>query len=338
MAIKVGINGFGRIGRLAFRAMSQSPEKFDIVAINDLSDADMLAYLLKYDSTHGAFPGKVVAKQDSLVVNGKEIKVLSEKDPAKLPWGDMGVSVALESTGVFRSNKTKDKPGYDSHLDAGARRVLISAPAKGDAATVVLGVNDDTLTPDVKCVSNASCTTNSLAPVVKVLHEKFTILKGLMTTCHGYTSDQQLLDMIHSRKTRGRAAAINIVPTTTGAAMATGKVLPDLDGKMDGFALRVPVPCGSITDLTATVNSKTSIEEVNETVRAAAEGPMKGIIEYVTDPIVSSDVVDNPHSSIFDSNNTMVMDGDMVKVTMWYDNEWGYSCRTADLIERLAAL
>jgi len=338
MAVKVGINGFGRIGRLAFRAMAEQPERFDIVAINDLADADMLAYLLKYDSTQGRFPGKVVAKQDALVVNGKEIKVLSERDPAKLPWGEMGVDVALESTGIFTSNKTDQKAGYDSHLDAGAKKVVISAPTKGDATLIVLGVNDDKLTADVKCVSNASCTTNSLAPVVKVLDEKFGIVKGLMTTCHGYTNDQNILDQVHTKKTRSRAAALNIVPTTTGAAAAVGKVLPELNGKLDGFALRVPVPVGSITDLTLTVGKKTSIEEVNEAVRVAAEGPMKGIIEYVTDPIVSTDVIHDPASSLFDSNNTMVMDGDMVKVTMWYDNEWGYSNRTADLIEKLAAL
>ena len=338
MGVKVGINGFGRIGRLVFRAMSEDPDRFDIVAVNDLSDADMLAYLLKYDSTQGRFPGKVVAKQNALMVNGKEVKVLSERNPADLPWGEMGVEVAVESTGIFRANKTADKPGYDSHLDAGARKVIISAPTKGDAVTVVLGVNDDLLTSEVTCVSNASCTTNSLAPVVKVLHEEFGIVKGLMTTCHGYTSDQSIVDSVHKHKTRARAAAINIVPTTTGAAVAVGKVLPELNGKLDGFALRVPIPCGSITDLTVIVEKKTSIEGVNETIKAAAAGPMKGIIEYVTDPIVSSDILHNPYSSIFDSNNTLVMDGDMVKVTMWYDNEWGYSCRTADLVERLAAL
>jgi glyceraldehyde 3-phosphate dehydrogenase len=216
--------------------------------------------------------------------------------------------------------------------------VIISAPTKGDALTVVLGVNDELLSAETKCVSNASCTTNSLAPVVKVLHEKFGVVKGLMTTCHGYTNDQRILDMIHKDKARARAAAINIIPTTTGAAAAVGKVLPELNGKLDGFALRVPVPVGSITDLTVMVGKKTSIEGVNEAVKAAADGPMKGIIEYVTDPIVSSDIIHNPHSSIFDSNNTLVMDGDMVKVTMWYDNEWGYSCRTADLVERMAAL
>ena len=338
MSVKVGINGFGRIGRLVFRAMAEEPERFNVVAVNDLADADMLAYLLRYDSTQGRFPGKVVAKQDALIVNGKEIKVLSERNPADLPWGDMGVDVALESTGIFRANKTAEKPGYDSHIDAGAKKVVISAPAKGDAATIVLGVNDQLLTPDIKCISNASCTTNSLAPVAKILHEQFGILKGLMTTCHGYTSDQRLLDLVHSDKARARAAAVNIIPTTTGAAVAVGKVLPELNGKLDGFALRVPVPVGSITDLTIMVSRKTSIEEINESIREAAAGPMKGIIEYVTDPIVSSDIIHNPHSSVFDSNNTLVMDGDMVKVTMWYDNEWGYSCRSADLIEKLASL
>ena len=338
MAVKVGINGFGRIGRLVFRAMCEEPDRFDVAAINDLADADMMAHLLKYDSTQGRFPGKVVAKQGALLVNGKEIAVLTEKDPARLPWGEKGVYVALESTGVFRDNKTAEKAGYDSHLDAGAKKVIISAPTKGTAATVVLGVNDDTLTPETLCVSNASCTTNSLAPVVKVIHEKFGVVKGLMTTCHGYTSDQRLQDLIHKDKRRARAAAINIIPTTTGAAVAVGKVLPELNGKLDGYALRVPVPTGSITDLTIIVEKKTSIEEINETVRAAAEGPMKGIIEYTTDPIVSSDIIHNPASSIFDSGNTLVIDGDMVKVTMWYDNEWGYSCRTADLIEKLAAL
>jgi glyceraldehyde 3-phosphate dehydrogenase len=338
MAVKVGINGFGRIGRLVFRAMAERPDDFEVVAINDLADADMMAYLLRYDSTQGGFPGKVVAKQDSLVVNGKEIPTLTEKDPAKLPWGEKGAVVAVESTGVFRDNKTADKPGYDSHLDAGAKKVIISAPAKGDALTVVLGVNDEQLTSDVQCVSNASCTTNSLAPVVKVLHEKFGVERGLMTTCHGYTNDQRILDFMHKDKRRARAGAINIIPTTTGAAAAVGKVLPDLNGKLDGYALRVPVPTGSITDLTVMLGKKTNIEEVNETVKAAAEGPMKGIIEYVTDAIVSTDIIHNPHSSIFDSGNTKVLGGDMVKVTMWYDNEWGYSCRTADLVLKMAGM
>ena len=338
MAVKIGINGFGRIGRLVFRAMAEEPERFDVLAVNDLTEADTLAYLLKYDSTQGRFPGKVVAKQNALVVNGKEVKVVSEKDPAKLPWGKMGADVVVESTGIFTSNKTAEKAGYDTHLDAGAKKVIVSAPTKGTALMVVLGVNDQMLTPDVKCVSNASCTTNSLAPVVKVLHQAFGIVKGMMTTVHGYTNDQRILDMIHKDKRRARAAAINIIPTTTGAAAAVGKVLPELAGKLDGYALRVPVPTGSITDLTVIVGKRTGIEEVNETVRAAAEGAMKGIIEYCSDPIVSSDVIHNPHSSIFDAGNTMVMDGDLVKVTMWYDNEWGYSKRTADLAEKMATV
>jgi len=339
MPVKVGINGFGRIGRLTFRAMVEKPERFDVVAINDLSDADMLAYLLRYDSTQGKFPGKVVAKQDSIVVNGKEIKVFSERDPSKLPWGELGVEVALESTGVFTKRASNGKPGYDSHLEAGAKKVVLSAPAKDTPdATVVLGVNDDILTAETKCVSNASCTTNSLAPAVKILHEAFGILKGVMTTVHSYTADQRLIDAIHSKKTRGRAAAVNIVPTTTGAAKAIGLVIPEMKGKLDGFAIRVPTPAGSITDLSVLVSKKTSIEEVNEVFRKAADGPMKGILEYATDPIVSSDVIHNPHSSIFDPNNTLVVDGDMVKVTMWYDNEWGYANRTADLIEKIASI
>jgi glyceraldehyde 3-phosphate dehydrogenase len=338
MAVRVAINGFGRIGRLVFRAMCEHPDRFAVPAVNDLAAAEMLALLLKYDSTQGRFPGEVAAKADALVVNGKEVKVLSEKDPAKLPWGAMGVNVVVESTGIFRDNKTAQKPGYDSHLDAGARKVIISAPTKGTAAIIVLGVNDDLLKPETLCVSNASCTTNSLAPVVKVLHEAFGVVKGLMTTVHGYTSDQRIVDLIHKDPRRARAAAINIIPTTTGAAVAVGKVLPELNGKLDGYALRVPVPTGSITDLTVLVRRKTSVKEVNEAVRAAAAGAMKGIIEYVTDPIVSSDVIHNPHSSIFDSGNTVVLDGDMIKCTMWYDNEWGYSCRTADLAEMMAKL
>ncbi len=339
MAIKVGINGFGRIGRLTFRKLAENFDKFDVVAINDLFDADMLAYMLRYDSTQGRFPGKVVAKQGAIVVNGKEIPILGEKDPTKLPWGAKGVDVVLESTGKFTSRATEGKGGYDSHLAAGARKVLLSAPAKDKPdATIVLGVNDDLLQASHKCVSNASCTTNSLAPACKVLHEAVGIVKGLMTTIHAYTNDQAILDMPYKDKRRGRAAAINTVPSTTGAAKALGEVFPALKGKLHGYALRVPVPTGSITDLTFTAARKTSVEEINEVVRKAAEGPMKGIIEFVTDPIVSSDIIGNPASSIFDSTNTIVLDGDMVKVTMWYDNEWGYSCRSVDLIERLAAL
>ncbi len=339
MAAKVAINGFGRIGRLVFRVMAEKPEQFDVVAINDMFDADTLSYVLKYDSTQGRFPGKVVAKQGAIVVNGKEIPILCEKDPANLPWGDMGVDVAVEATGRFTSRASDGKPGYDSHLQAGAKKVLLSAPAKDTPdATIVLGVNDNLLTSEIKCVSNASCTTNSLAPACKVLHEGIGIVKGLMTTVHAYTNDQCILDVPYKNKIRGRAAATSIIPTTTGAAKALGLVYPALKGKLHGYALRVPIPVGSITDLTFNAARKTSVEEINELVRTAAEGPMKNIIEYVTDPIVSADIVHNPHSSLFDSNNTIVLDGDMVKVTMWYDNEWGYSNRSADLVQRMAAL
>jgi glyceraldehyde 3-phosphate dehydrogenase len=339
MAAKVGINGFGRIGRLVFRAMAESPDKFEVLGVNDLFDADMLAYMLRYDSTQGRFPGKVVAKQGAIVVNGREIPILNEKDPSKLPWGKFGVDVVVESTGRFTSRAADGKPGYDSHLAAGAKRVLLSAPAKDKPdATIVLGVNDNLLNAGMKCISNASCTTNSLAPPAKMLHEKIGIVKGLMTTVHAYTNDQAVLDIPYKDKRRGRAAALNIVPSTTGAAKALGEVIPALKGKLHGFALRVPVPVGSITDLTFLAARKTSVEEINEIIRAAAEGPMKGIIEYVSDPIVSSDVVGNQASSIFDATNTMVLDGDMVKVTMWYDNEWGYTCRSVDLVERLAAM
>jgi len=339
MATKVGINGFGRIGRLVLRAMVEKGNKFQIMAINDLFDADMLAYMFKYDSTQGKFPGKVEVKGTSIVINGKEIPILNEKEPAKLPWGKLGVDVVLESTGRFTSRAVEGKAGYDSHLQAGAKRVLLSAPAKDKPdATIVLGVNDSELKPSMKCVSNASCTTNSLAPACKVLHESIGIVKGLMTTVHAYTNDQAILDMPYKDKRRGRAAALNTVPSTTGAAKALGEVIPALKGKLHGYALRVPVPDGSITDLTFIAARKTSVEEINGAMKAAAEGPMKGIIEYVTDPIVSSDIIGNPASSIFDSNNTIVLDGDMVKVTMWYDNEWGYSCRSADLIERIAKL
>jgi glyceraldehyde 3-phosphate dehydrogenase len=339
MATKVGINGFGRIGRLVVRVMAQQPKRFQVMGINDLFDADMLAYMFKYDSSQGRYPGKVEAKGSALVVDGKEIPIFNEKDPAKLPWGKLGVDVVLESTGKFTARAADGKAGYDTHLTAGAKRVLLSAPAKDKPdATIVLGVNDDTLKPSMKCVSNASCTTNSLAPACKVLHEKIGIVKGLMTTVHAYTNDQAILDMPYKDKRRGRAAAVNTVPSTTGAAKALGEVIPALKGKLHGYALRVPVPTGSITDLTFMAARKTSVEEINGAIKEAAEGPMKGIIEYVTDPIVSSDIVGDPASSIFDSTNTIVLDGDMVKVTMWYDNEWGYSNRSADLVERLAGL
>ena len=339
MAIKVAINGFGRIGRLVYRVMAERTDRIEVVAVNDLFDADTLAYMLRYDSTQGRFPGKVVAKQNSIVVNGKEIPILAEKDPGKLPWGKLGVDVVIESTGRFTNKAVEGKPGYDSHLTAGAKRVLLSAPAKDKPdATIVLGVNDNLLDPKMKTVSNASCTTNSLAPVAKVLHDNLGILKGLMTTVHAYTNDQAILDIPYKDKRRGRAAAINTVPSTTGAAKALGEVIPELKGKLHGFALRVPVPTGSITDLNFLAARKTNVEEINELIRTAADGPMKGIIEYVTDPIVSSDIIHNPASSIFDATNTLVVEGDLVKVTMWYDNEWGYVNRSADLVERMAAL
>jgi len=309
------------------------------MAINDLFDADMLAYMFKYDSTQGRYKGKVEVKGSAIIVDGCEIPILNEKDPSKLPWGKMGVDVVLESTGKFTSRAVEGKAGYDTHLQAGAKRVLLSAPAKDKPdATIVLGVNDDQLKASMKCISNASCTTNSLAPVCKVLQEKIGIVKGLMTTIHAYTNDQAILDMPYKDKRRGRAAALNTVPSTTGAAKALGEVIPALKGKLHGYALRVPVPVGSITDLTFLAARKTTVEEINEMIRAAAEGPMKNIIEYNNEPIVSSDVIGNPASSIFDATNTMVLDGDLVKVCMWYDNEWGYSCRSADLIERLAKL
>jgi glyceraldehyde 3-phosphate dehydrogenase len=339
MAIKIGINGFGRIGRQVVRIVADKQDKFQVVGINDLFDADMLAYMLKYDSTHGKFGGTIAVKDKMIVVNGREIPIFGEKDPAKLPWGKLGVDVVLESTGKFTTRATAEKAGYDTHLQAGAKRVLLSAPAKDKPdATIVLGVNDDLLNASMKCISNASCTTNSLAPTAKVLHEKIGIVKGLMTTVHAYTNDQAILDQPYKDKRRGRSAALNTIPSTTGAAKALGEVIPALKGKLHGYALRVPVPDGSITDLTFMAARKTTVEEINGALKAAAAGPMKGIIEYVDEPIVSSDIIGNSHSSIFDSTNTMVLDGDMVKVTMWYDNEWGFSCRTVDLIAKIASL
>ncbi len=338
-AVKVGINGFGRIGRISFRAMMARADEFDIVAINDLGDPKALAMLLKYDSVQGRFPGTVEAGDQSLIVNGKEIRICAERDPRNLPWGDLGVDVALESTGFFTKREAGDKPGYDSHLKAGARKVVISAPAK-DAPDlmVVLGVNDDQLSPEHQCISNASCTTNCLAPMAKVLDEEFGLQHGLMTTVHAYTNDQRVSDQLHSDPHRARAAAINIIPTTTGAADAVGKVLPALNGKLTGISLRVPVPAGSVTDLVAVLDKSASVEDVNAAMQKAAEGPLKGVMEYTTDPIVSSDIVGNTHSCIFDAAWTRGVGGNMVKVLGWYDNEFGYSNRTADLIARLAKL
>lgn len=344
MAIRVAINGFGRIGRLVFRNMTARASEFEVVAINDLTDTKTLATLLKYDSTHRRFDGSVGHDAESLLVNGKRIRILAERDPARLPWGDLNVDVVLESTGFFTSREAvgkdgKPKAGYDTHLKAGAKKVVLSAPAKDGAdLTVVLGVNDDKLTREHKCISNASCTTNCLAPMAKVLHETFGIEKGLMTTVHSYTNDQRLLDLPHDNLYRARAAAQNIVPTTTGAASAVGLVIPELKGKLTGIALRVPTPAGSVTDLTALMKRTVTKEEVNAAMQAAAEGPLRGILEYTEDPIVSSDIIGNPHSSIFAADWTQVMDGNLLKTVSWYDNEWGYSCRTVDLIARFASL
>ncbi len=337
--VKVGINGFGRIGRITFRALAARPDEFEVVGINDLGNPNALAMLLKYDSVQGRFPGTVKADGDALVVNGRRIKVCAERDPRKLPWGELGVDVALESTGFFTKRESEKGAGYDSHIAAGARKVVISAPAK-DAPdlTCVLGVNDSQLTAEHICVSNASCTTNCLAPMVKVLNEQFGIEHGLMTTVHAYTNDQKVADQLHADPHRSRAAAINIIPTTTGAAKAVGMVLPEMHGKLTGISLRVPVPAGSITDLVATLKKDVTAEEINAAMKSAAAGPLKGIVEYNEDPIVSSDVIGNVHSCVFDAPWTTVMGNRMVKVLGWYDNEYGYSNRTADLIAKLATL
>ncbi|MEI6455715.1 MAG: type I glyceraldehyde-3-phosphate dehydrogenase [bacterium] len=331
--IKVGINGFGRIGRLTYRALMQNT-KVEVVAFNDLTDAKTLAHLLKYDSIHGKFPGTVTVEGDFLVVNGKKIRVLAEKDPANLPWGTLGVEIVIECTGIFR---TRDK--MNKHLTAGAKKVVLSVPSdnKEDVdATIVMGVNDNTLTPDMKLVSNASCTTNCLAPIAKVLNDSFGIKNGLMNTIHSYTNDQIILDAPHKDLRRARAAAVSIIPTKTGAAKAIGLVIPELDGKMDGFAIRVPTPDGSIVDLTCELNRNVTKDEINAAMKAAADGPMKGVLEYLDEPLVSCDIIGNTHSSIFDSLLTKVIGGNIVKVISWYDNEYGYSCRLADLVTKMA--
>ena len=337
--VKVGINGFGRIGRVTFRVLSSRPDEFEVVAINDLGDPKALAMLLKYDSVHGRFPGTVEVGEGALIVNGKQIQVCAQRDPRELPWKELGVDVALESTGFFTKREADGKPGYDSHLTAGARKVVISAPAKDDPdLMVVMGVNDGKLTPEHLCVSNASCTTNCLAPMVKVLNEQFTLEQGLMTTVHAYTNDQRVSDQLHSDPHRARAAAINIIPTSTGAAEAVGKVYDSVQGKLTGISLRVPVPVGSVTDLVATLKDDVSVDSINAAMKAAAEGELKGILEYTEDPIVSSDVIGNTHSCIFVATWTRIVGTNMVKVLGWYDNEYGYSSRTADLIARLASL
>ncbi|MEM8946142.1 MAG: type I glyceraldehyde-3-phosphate dehydrogenase [Planctomycetota bacterium] len=339
MSIRVAINGFGRIGRLTFRNLMQRSDEFEVVGINDLTDNKMLAHLLKYDSTHRRFDGTVEHDDENLIINGKPIKAMAERNPAELPWGDLGVDVVVESTGIFTGRADGGKPGYDSHLAAGAKRVVLSAPAKDGAdLTCVLGVNDDKLNADLKCISNASCTTNCLAPVAKVLHETFGIEKGLMTTVHAYTNDQPTQDQPHKDPYRARAAAQNIIPTSTGAAKAVGLVIPELQGKLTGIALRVPVVTGSVVDLTANLGKTASAEDINAAIKAAAEGPLKGVLYYTEDPIVSSDIIGDPHSSIFAADFTQVIDGNMAKIVSWYDNEWGYSSRTADLISRIAKL
>jgi len=327
--IKVAINGFGRIGRLTFKHLLEK-SNVEVVAINDLTDAATLAHLLKYDSIHGKFNGVVAVADSTMVVNGQAIKILAEKDPANLPWTAHHIDVVLESTGRF-----VDGTGAGKHLTAGAKRVVISAPAKGDdIKTIVLGVNDDKITADDKIISNASCTTNCLAPMAKVLDDNFGIEKGYMTTVHAYTQDQNLQDGPHKDLRRARAAALSIVPTSTGAAKAVGLVLPHLKGKLDGSAMRVPVPDGSLTDLTVILKKEATAKEINEAMKAAAEGALKGILEYCEDPIVSADIIGNPHSCIFDAALTSA-NGTLVKVVGWYDNEAGYSARTADLISRL---
>ena len=325
---KVAINGFGRIGRLSFRQLL-TKDGVEICAINDLTSVETLAHLLKYDSIHGRFPGEVCVEGGHLVVNGKTIHVSAERDPAALPWGDLGCDVVVESTGVFR-----DPEGAGKHLTAGARKVVISAPAKGGVKTVVLGVNDDVLTAEDTILSNASCTTNCLAPMAKVLNDNFGLEQGYITTIHAYTSDQRIQDAPHSDLRRARAAAMSMIPTTTGAAVAVGLVLPELKGKLDGVAVRVPTPTGSVTDLVATLSREVTAEEVNAAMKAAADGPMKGILEYTEDPIVSADIVGNPHSNIFDAGMTSAQ-GKLVKVVGWYNNEMGYSARVADLVKRI---
>jgi glyceraldehyde 3-phosphate dehydrogenase len=331
MAVKAGINGFGRIGRNLFRAAKERGADVDWVAVNDITDTKTLAHLLKYDSILGPYPGTVEATGDSLVVDGDELKVFAERDPAALPWGDLGADVVVESTGLFT-----DRENASKHLSAGAKKVIISAPAKEPDVTIALGVNDDAYDKDAHhVISNASCTTNCLAPVAKVLHDTVGIEHGLMTTIHAYTADQRLQDLPHKDLRRARAAAINLIPTSTGAAKAIGLVIPELNGKLNGVAIRAPIPTGSVVDLTVRVAKDTSVEEINGAMKAAAEGPLEGILQYTEEPIVSSDIVKSPYSSIFDAELTAVLEGDFVKVFSWYDNEWGYSNRLIDLVGRV---
>ena len=333
MVTKVGINGFGRIGRLALKAIIQRcGGKAEVAAVNDLTDAKTNAHLFKYDSNYGIYPGKVEAKDDGIVIDGKRMKVLAEREPAKIPWRDYGVDIVIESTGLFtQASKAA------AHLQGGAKKVIISAPAQEEDISIVLGVNEEKYDPAKhRIISNGSCTTNCIAPVVKVLHQNFGIVHGLMTTVHAYTNDQKILDVFHRDLRRARSAGTNIIPTTTGAAKVVGVVIPELQGKLDGIALRVPVSVVSIVDFVADLKKKASDQEINEAFRKAADGELKGILEYCDQPLVSSDFKGNPASSIFDALSTMVIDGDLIKVLAWYDNEWGYSCRLADLVAYIA--
>ena len=331
MAVKVAVNGFGRIGRNVVRAAKESGADIDFVAVNDLTDPETLAHLFKYDSILGPYDGTVEVTGDGIAIDGDEIKVYAERDPADLPWGEIGAEVVVESTGLFTKRDDAAK-----HLEAGAKKVLISAPASGEDITVVLGVNFDTYDKEKdEVISNASCTTNCLAPIAKVANDTVGIKHGLMTTIHAYTGDQALQDAPHSDLRRARAAAVNLVPTSTGAAKAVSLVLPELEGKLHGYAVRAPVITGSVVDLTFEAERETSVEEINAALKAAAEGPMKGILKYTEDPIVSSDIVTDPHSSIVDGQLTSVIDGTMVKIVSWYDNEWGYSNRVVDVVQQL---
>jgi glyceraldehyde 3-phosphate dehydrogenase len=333
MSVKIGINGFGRIGRSVFRILSDRAD-VEVVAINDLFENQQLVYLLKYDTVMGVFPKEVRADDDFMYVNGHQIAMTAEKDPAKIPWGKLGVDIVIESTGVFTQKEQLQK-----HLDAGAKKVILTVPAKGEIdATIVMGVNDDQLKPEHRLVSNASCTTNCLAPIAKILDEAFGLEEGFMTTVHAYTNDQRLADVPHKDFRRSRAATQNIIPTTTGAARTVGKVLPQLKGKLDGLAMRVPVPDGSIVDLVARLRARPDAAAVNAAVRASAEGPLKAIVEYSEVPLVSTDIIGNPHSSVFDALSTRAVGDGYVKVVAWYDNEWGYSNRVADLVDRLVAV
>jgi glyceraldehyde 3-phosphate dehydrogenase len=331
MAVKVGINGFGRIGRNLFRAAYEAGTDLEFVAVNDLIDTEMIAHLLRYDTVLGRFQGEIEATDDGIKVDGAEIKVLNERDPANIPWGDLGVEVVIESTGLFTKREDAQK-----HLDAGAKKVIISAPATDPDITVALGVNFEAYDPEKhNIISNASCTTNCLAPVAKVLNDTVGIERGLMTTIHAYTADQRLQDMPHKDYRRARAAAVNLIPTSTGAAKAIGLVIPELQGKLNGVSIRAPVITGSLVDLTCDVARETSVEEVNSAMKEAAEGPLGGILEYTEDPIVSTDIVTDPHSSVFDAEQTAVLDGKFVKLFSWYDNEWGYSNRCVELAAKV---